>query len=90
MHQRAIDLISNTVCALCNKQVNNVTKYNPSNLSGCEILQTKNTYIRYGSNGSDCVIRAYCDASFGHTFKSNTIRHSNYGYVFTIEGDLIL
>ena len=50
------------------------------------LLQTKDTYLCYGSNGSDLILRAYCDASFGSTSKSDTNQRSSYGWVFTLGG----
>jgi hypothetical protein len=36
------------------------------------LLQTKGKHLCYGSKGSDLVLRAYCDASFGPTSKADT------------------
>ena len=41
------------------------------------LLQTKDTHLCYGSNGSDMILRAYCDASFGSISKSDTNQRSS-------------
>ena len=50
------------------------------------LLQSKKTYLCYGSKGSDLILRAYCDASFGPTSKEDTNQRSSYGWVFTLGG----
>ena len=50
------------------------------------LLQTKDTHLCNGSNGSDLVLRAYYDASFGSTSKTDTNQRSSYGWVFTLGG----
>ena len=53
------------------------------------LLQTKDHHLCYGSNGSDLVLRAYCDASFGPISKTDTNQRSSYGWVFTLGGSPI-
>ena len=50
------------------------------------LLQTNGTYLCYDSDGSDLVLPAYCDASFGPTSKSDTNLRSSYGWTFTLGG----
>ena len=50
------------------------------------LFQTKDTHLFSGSKGNDLVLRAYFDASFGSTLKTDTNLRSCYGWVFTYGG----
>ena len=50
------------------------------------LLQTTGKHLCYGSQGSDLVLRAYCDASFRSTLKADPNQRSSYGWVFTLGG----
>ena len=47
-------------------------------------LQTYHTHLSYGSKGSDIVLGAYYDASFGPTLKTDTKLHLSYEWVYKI------
>ena len=53
------------------------------------MLQSRKTYLCYGTKGSDLTLRGYCDSSFGPTSKSDTNLRSSYGWVFTLGGSAI-
>ena len=53
------------------------------------MLQNKDHHLCYGSKDSDLILRAYCDASFGPTSKTDTNQRSSYGWVFTLGGSPI-